>query len=168
MRTSGSLIEVFSFLRPAQSHNRAAGYTPRTWESGRCRRPVHGAPSGGRSCWTPPAGCTAAAAALPSAGPWTAVGEAQTAGDADAVGVADISLLARRYPPESRLAVLRPTPGSRSSCSMVSGHSAAERLPQHTGRRLRYPVPWHAKKPQEWMYCPTSSTSASAKASSVG
>ena len=69
--------------------------------------------------------------------------------------------------PKIRLAVLRPTPGSATSSSMVPGtfppcwdrsiwaHSTRSRLLAR-------------KNPQEWMYSPTSSTSAWAKASRVG
>lgn len=56
---------------PVPSRNRTgpAGCSRRNRAFGPCTRPGHEAPSGGRSCWTPPAGCTGAAAAPPSPGP---------------------------------------------------------------------------------------------------
>ena len=69
--------------------------------------------------------------------------------------------------PRTRLAVLRPTPGSLSSSSMVAGTrppycSTSIRAAATISRALA------RKKPVEWMYASTSDTSAPARSSKVG
>ena len=67
-----------------------------------------------------------------------AVGKAKTAGDADAVGVADISLLPVDIP-QNEVGGLTPHAGEPQQLLHGVRHSAAERLPQHTGRGYDIP-----------------------------
>ena len=69
--------------------------------------------------------------------------------------------------PRMRLAVLRPTPGSAVSSSIVEG-TLPPCFSSSTCAQATMSRALARKKPQEWTYVSTSSTSAPAKASSVG
>ena len=73
----------------------------------------------------------------------------------------------RNTSPRIRFAVLRPTPGSAVSSSIVRG-SSPPYFVSNTCAQATMSRALARKKPQEWTYCSTSATSASAKLSSVG